>query len=122
MSRPLPPSSVLSAEASADLPSCPRCHGPLVEKFAPKVDKATPKDKPFFADYAEKYGMPHIEDVSVLKCRSCKRYAAHVPGIADAWRGECPNLVDVLAQDAIDGLRDKRMYHSDEFDPMWRVW
>jgi hypothetical protein len=62
---------------------------------------------------------PHraLRAVPVSTCAICKIAAARVDGLVDAWRPESPDLMDVLADDALARLMDKRMWDMAPGDP-----
>ena len=106
--RKRPPSE---PEPAPTWPPCPRCKGPTTEKI-------TRDGKPLMEDLAEKHRAPALAGVPVILCRSCRVIASHVAGIVDEWRDAgTPGLSEILARDALDGLRQRRFQDAEPGDP-----
>lgn len=102
-----PPAS--AEPASAPL-RCPKCGQPMKQREAARYFRDGP-----FEDQMSLW----FDDVVVRVCWTCNLAGAQVPGIQTVWREDCDDLPMVLAQDALEGLRQRHFLNADMGDPMF---
>lgn len=63
-----------------------------------------------------------IEGSVIVWCPACRRKAALIEGVAEAWIPDGPDQTTLLGITIRDGHRWKALVDADAEDPRWQAW